>query len=312
MGLIFTDIPELEGSKTEIVLVNLSELESSFEALVEKRLAHLSELSDALICDGEDFDIIKSILLSIRRDGSAEDENVIEENKREAALLYSKVSLAERLILYRHVAESFFSEHRESLANRHISEEYIASADSADKIAYLSNPFNDEAYIRLSQSLKQPRAVYCHGAEEICRAVYDGGCEYCILPVEASGAKLSAFYGQIFKYGLWKCAEHEVKTPDGYTRYALLRRGRLAHKRERAPKAHGYFLEFLAPLDESASISDILAAAEFCRMKLRRIDTVNGRVCINLKIDKSDMETFMTYIATECPTITPLGIYKQV
>ena len=70
MGLIFTDIPELEGSRTEIVLANLSELEEKFEALVEQRLSHLCELSDAVIRDGEDFDIIKrerkvSILPSI-------------------------------------------------------------------------------------------------------------------------------------------------------------------------------------------------------------------------------------------------------
>ena len=312
MGLIFTDIPELEGSKTEIALSNLSELEDRFEALVEKRLAHLSELSVALICDGEDFDIIKSILLSIRRDGGADNENVIEENRRDASLLYSKMSLAERLILYRHVAQRFFSEHRESLVNKQISEEYAVSKEISDKIAYLSNPFNDEAYIKLSAPLKHPKAVYCQSTEDICRAVYDGESEYCILPVEATGAKLSAFYGLIMKYGFWKCAEHEVKTPDGYTRYALLRRGRQAQRREKTNRFYGYFLEFLVEMDESVSIADILAASEFCSMKLRRIDTVNGRVCVNLKIDKSDMETFMTYIATECPSITPLGIYKQI
>ena len=63
MGLIYSDIPELEGSNTEIALSNLSALEVSFEELIEKRLAHLSELADAILMDGGDPDVVKSIFL---------------------------------------------------------------------------------------------------------------------------------------------------------------------------------------------------------------------------------------------------------
>ena len=45
MGLIYSDIPELQGSNTEITLSNLSYLEESLEVLIEKRLAHLAELA---------------------------------------------------------------------------------------------------------------------------------------------------------------------------------------------------------------------------------------------------------------------------
>ena len=63
MGLIYSNIPELEGSNTEIVLSNLSGLESDIETIIEKRLAHLSELAGAILRDGDDPDIIKSILI---------------------------------------------------------------------------------------------------------------------------------------------------------------------------------------------------------------------------------------------------------
>ena len=66
MGLIFSDIPELEGSNTEISLANLSCLERHLEAVIEERLAHLFELSHEIVSDGEDEDIIKSIILSIK------------------------------------------------------------------------------------------------------------------------------------------------------------------------------------------------------------------------------------------------------
>ncbi len=311
MGLIFTDIPELYDSKTEIALLNLSELERSFETLVEKRLAHLSELSGAVISDGEDFDIIKSILLSIRSGVSSDDENIIEENLRDADFIYSKVSLAERLVLYRNIAGDYFSRHRENVIANHASGTHAVSKDAMDKIAYLSNSFNDEAYIRLSTCLKHPRAEYFENTEDVCRAVFDGACEYCIFPIEASGVKLSAFYGLILKYGFWKCAEHEIKTHDGYTRYALLRRGRQISKRERLGKHQSVFWEFLID-PKDMPLADILCACEFCNMKLRRIDTVNGLVCVDLKIDKADVETFMTYIATECQGVIPLGMYKQI
>ena len=101
MGLIFTDIPELYDSKTEIVLSNLSDLERSFEIFVEKRLGHLSELSKAVILDGEDFDIIKSIFLSIRSGGGADSENIIEENRRDADFIYANVIYAKHHINYR-------------------------------------------------------------------------------------------------------------------------------------------------------------------------------------------------------------------
>ncbi len=311
MGLIFTDIPELYDSKTEIVLSNLSDLERSFEIFVEKRLGHLSELSRAVISDGEDFDIIKSIFLSIRSGGSTDSENIIEENQSDADFIYSKVSLAERLILYKNVTSDYFSQHRESITKDHISEARDVSDNAEDKIAYLSNSFNDEAYIKLSSCLKHPRSVYFDNSEDVCRAVIESECEYCILPIEASGVKLSAFYKLIIKCGFWKCAECEINTPDGYTRYALLRCGQQPAKREKSAKHHTAFFEFLIDPSDT-QIADVLCACEFCNMTLRRIDTVDGFICIDAKIDKSDIETFLTYIYVECQGTIPLGIYKQI
>lgn len=312
MGLIFTDIPELEGSKTEIALANLSDIEPKFAALVEKRLAHLCELSDAVIDDGEDFDIIKSILLSMKSDGDTDDEDIISVNKDDAELLYSKVSLAERLILYRYVAQKFFVGHREDLLYRHLETGIQVKKEAADKIAYLKNSFNDEAYLKLSTVLKHPKAVYYNNTEDVCRAVSDGICEYCILPVEATGTKLPAFYGMMIKYGFLKCAEYEMITPDGYTRYSLLCKGRFFDKNERSSRLNQRLAEFMLNAEDTACLSDVLTACEFSRMRLRRIDTVGGLICVNLILDKSDIETFMTYVAIECPGMILLGIYKQI
>lgn len=93
MGLIYSDIPELEGSNTEIALANLSSLELSLEELIEKRMAHLSELSDAILQDGGDPDVIKSIFLSIKSEGNADSGNIIDENKQEADFIFRSCRL---------------------------------------------------------------------------------------------------------------------------------------------------------------------------------------------------------------------------
>ena len=100
MGLIYSNIPELEGSNTEIALTNLSELESDLEILIEKRLAHLSELAKAIMIDGDDPDIIKSIILSIRSEGNADSEDIITENRHNVDAIFSKFSLIERLTIF--------------------------------------------------------------------------------------------------------------------------------------------------------------------------------------------------------------------
>ena len=312
MGLIFTDIPELEGSKTDVVLSNLYELEQKFSALVERRLAHLSELSGAVIDDGEELDIIKSILLSIRSDGDADGDSVIAENKKDADIIYRKVSLSERLLLYRMISKKLFSHKKEELLHRGMSKLPQISKDAQDKIAYLKNPQNDGAYLALSSGLKRPKAAYFDSAEEVCHAVHSGKCEYCILPVETSDGRLSKFYELILKYKLSKCAEHEIKAQNGYTRYALLCRGGRIRTDEKQPRTSAVYVEFLFRPDEISSISDVLSVCEFCKMKLRRIDTVGSHICPSFKINGADISTFMIYLIIEEPSISCLGIYSQI
>lgn len=309
MGLIYTDIPELEGSKTEIVLQNLSELEERFSTVVHRRLAHLCELSWAVISDGEDFDIIKNILQSMR----SESEEFSTEDDIVEHLLYSQVSFAERLILYKRISEGFFSSHREALIQKRFSKIENINKDALDKIAYVRGYYNDQAYLKLGAGLKHARAVYFDTAEQVCSAVADGECEYCMLAVEANGAKLSHFYSMIRRCGFIKCAEYEMRTNDGYTRYALLRKESvIIDKGERGTRTHPKIFEFMLDADEGSSLSDVLIACEFCGMKLRRIDTVDNRICISMIMDKGDIQTLMTYIAVECPNIISLGIYKQI
>ena len=99
MGLIFSDIPELLGTNTEISLRNLSELEERLNLIIEERLAHIDELSCAIVTDGEETDIIKSIILSLKPEVFCDSDKIINKNQKSINSIYSALSLKERLLI---------------------------------------------------------------------------------------------------------------------------------------------------------------------------------------------------------------------
>ena len=68
---------------------------------------------------------------------------------------------------------------------------------------------------------------------------------------------------------------------------------------------------------EGLSVEDVLSAAGYCSMKLRRIDTLkvdeNGcMICPVLRVDGADLKTFMAFLKIDCHDFIPLGIYVQI
>ena len=322
MGLIYSDIPELEGSKTEISLANLSELEAQLEQLIEKRLAHISELSEAIIKDGGELDLIKSIILSIRSDGYADSGNVIDENIHVANAVFAKLSLVERLALFKEIFIKLNGEKRsgEKLFGSE-ADEPIAD-DAAERIAYLKNSYNDAAYIQFATLFSSPRAAYFSSVSDVCENVYNGGSEYCILPVEtAVDGKLLSFYETILKYNFKINAVYDLQGENGYTRYALLSKRFTIRNGNLRSKARNRYFEFMFNEHDSISLEDLLCAADFCSLKLRRIDTMNVRadkstkdnlMCPVFRADGSDLQTFLAFLAIDCPDFIPIGIYMQI
>lgn len=322
MGLIYSDIPELEGSKTEISLANLSELEAQLEQLIEKRLAHISELSEAIIKDGGELDLIKSIILSIRSEGRADSGNIIDENIHVANAVFAKLSLVERLAVFKEIFLKLNGEKRnvEKLFNTE-SEEPI-SEDASERIAYLKNSYNDAAYIQFAALFSSPRAAYFASVSDVCENVYNGSCEYCILPVETSvDGKLLSFYETILKYNFKINAVYDLQSENGYTRYALLSKRFTVRNSNLRSKARNRYFEFLFNGHDSISLEDLLCAADFCSLKLRRIDTMNisaeksskeNLMCPVFRADGSDLQTFLAFLAIDCPDFIPIGIYMQI
>ncbi len=322
MGLIYSDIPELEGSNTEIALSNLADLEASLEALTEERLAHLIELSEAIVSDGGDVDIVKSIILSIKSEGKADSGNVISENRHVADIIFSRLSTIERLTVFKEVFGKLASENYGSLARLWQDEAYSVSKTASERVSYLKNSYNDTAYMQFSSLLVSPRAAYFNSVTDVCESVYNGGSEYCILPVETSeDGKLLSFYELIFKYGFKIIAVCDLRSGSGYTRYALLSKSFTSKGLLLRTKTRNRYFEFFIENGDNPDLEDLLCAADFCSLKLRRIDTLNMKkdsngketyICPVFRADGADMTTFLSYLAIDCPDFIPIGIYTQI
>lgn len=324
MGLIFFDIPELLGSNTEIALRNLNELEERLNLIIEERLAHIDELSHAIVTDGEETDIIKSIILSLKPETCCETEKIIDKNYKSINTIYSALSLRERLIICEAISNSYAGGEKISCETLLNFTTYQIANDAKGRIAYLKNSYNDSAYLEFSKLLDSPKAAYYDSVANVCESVYNGTCEYCILPLETSSdGKLSGFYDLIIKYGFKICAVYDLHYPESskYTRYGLIGKNLDIKGSALKTKSRIRFLEFVFEDDSYPTCVDVLSASEFYSMKLRRIDTINtssGKmsksplICPIFRVESSDINSFLTFMAIDCPTFNPIGIYTQI
>ncbi len=314
MGLIFSNIPELDGTNTEIVLSNLSAVENELSNIFERRMAHLCELAHAIVNDGGDIDIIKSIIVSIRSDGDASSEEICSENEAEINTLFSKISLIERVAIFKEVFE------RIPLEKYHFYEgaEYI-SPDAKGRIAYIQNSYNDAAFEHFSSVLLDVKASYYETVSDVCDSVATDKCQYCILPLETTkDGKLISFYDIMIKNGFKINAAYELADPSqsGCTRYALLSKADVLVSNYSGYKNSSKHLEILYSDTDNVSLGELFMAAEYFGLKVEAVDTFSVKslgekkhVCIDFSANDADEKMFMTYLSVDCPDHILLGSY---
>ena len=260
--------------------------------------------------------------MSVKFDPEYDNERFAPENAGELRSLYSTISLAERLIIFRRITSRLYSNKKAYLKS--LFGVSSPSEDRADKIAYLKNSYNDAAYIAFADHLDSPKSYYAQSVSEICEAVNGGHCEFCILPIETSNeGKLLSFYRSIIKWGLKINLVYDMQSRSGdeYTRYALLSRDVYSGIKASNARNKEQYFDFLVTAKDGLSISEITMAAELCSLDVASIDTIKatsergkpeGYFCLSLKIYKGDFNTFLSYLAVDCPDFIPLGIYTRI
>ena len=332
MSFLNTDIPELSGFDTGICLSNLEVLSRRQARISESGLAVLSELADAILRDAEgDPDTVNSILLSLqsppedKSPAAADSSSALSPADQELLRRMSaRSALVARLLLYRLMEEKMPSPEASPSPSP-------LPASVRGRVAYMPGAFADKAYLRLTTPLKNPRAASTSSFVDACEEVHSGLCEYCILPLENThSGRLTAFTRLIIRYRLEVVAVCDLENgaAEGQsTRFALLRNADEGRFPAPLPAlaADTLCLELIHTAD-SPSVTDLLAAAEFCGLGVRRMDTLPPfdelaplteeshapAVACVLSAAGGDLPTFRRFLSLEAPEAIPVGLYGTV
>ncbi|MBO5898823.1 MAG: hypothetical protein J6R04_07420 [Clostridia bacterium] len=202
-------------------------------------------------------------------------------------------------------------------------------------IIYQHNIYADEAFLLFSRVLPSARASYADSFSGVCEQVFDGRCEYCILPLEnTQDGKLVRFYGLIEKYELKVVLTCKVTTSDNRhsTVFGLCRRG--ISLPQPPVRDRNVCFEFIFWQEhEHMTLAKLLSAAEACSLSLLRADCLPRSdeeilmgagypfdVCLEIAPNMSGEQiphqheflAFLLYLSIHSPTYLPLGIYQQL
>ena len=226
MSFLPTDIPDLRGYDSGVVLSNLSRLRTREERLGEQILAQLWELAGAVMQDAAgDPDTLTSILLALQSDReeprAIPGQDVLPEYRTLLDRLRARDGLYARLVLYRYLDVRNPAGCCTVLPLRDV------PPTVRGRVAYMTGSLADKAFLRFSEWLPGCRAADARSFVDACEEVYNGLCQFCILPLEsAEEGRLAAFSRLIVRYGLQTIAVCDVtqRGVNGFrrTRFALL------------------------------------------------------------------------------------------
>ncbi len=193
------------------------------------------------------------------------------------------------------------------------------SKNAENNIAYIENTYTEEAFKRFSCELGSAVSVHVTSFEELCEVVYSGSSEFGIIPIEnTENGKLARFYSFINKYDLKIASVLSISSSgnNSETGFALIRKN-IDYPKLKLGKPD--FFEMFVMLNETETLSEILAAADFCNMSLYRIDSFpishqGGKytLCPVFRAEHSDIDSFLLYMALDFPRYTPIGIYSHL
>lgn len=295
-------------SPTDIIAANLRESAERRDALREQEWAHLCELAAEIAQEESLPELLSS--LPDHRPSTVSDASASPRWRMHATEQSVRLCMA---------LSNQLTKQKSFPVSALLSDAEPSDTDAPARIIYQKSSYTDEAYLALSSLLSHPQASYAHSFHASCEAVYNGECEYCILPVENSvEGELGTFSRLIDRYELKIAATCEIvgNATARSTRFALLRKKLLPIIE--APDA-AYFFECTLPQGHSPEVSELLAAAQMCGLRLYRINSLPqlspdaafaAHPCF-LTTD-ADLRSFLLYLSMEAPHYTPIGLYPHL
>ena len=304
-------------SPETVIAENLRELTERADLLGEQEIAHLRELAIE-IAQGDDLADMLSALPYSRVSLTEPSANTLTGNaemlSRSRNILESRQCMILSQALYEELRD------REPLLPVLFPDLEEVAPHGAGRIVYQKSSYTDDAYLAFAPLVTGARAAYAHSFHAACEDVYNGHCEFCILPVEnAVEGELIGFAKLIAQYDLKIAAVCDITGADASrsTRFALLRRNMLPLFSPDTEKK-GYFRCSL-PGEFAGIVANVLSAAIFFGLSLISLNTLpidkeGEKFCFNLTfaIFGGNLYSFLLYLATAAPQYTPIGIYSHI
>ena len=322
---------------------NISDLKHRIYRMLECNYIHAEELS-ALFADVNrqqqtnassvlNTDAIAALSEELASPLSAADQ-ALPRHERLFSQLHPHISASEQMCFYQALMSL------DEAATALIAAQLLGHTDPIESfargnIAYQHSIYTDEAFLHFSRVLPTARAVYSDSFSGVCEQVFNGLCEYCILPLEnTQDGKLVRFYNLIQKYELKIVLTCSVTTSDNRhsTTFGLCRRGLLWPQLVLPDKPFSFeFLFWQEP--EHVSLGELLTAASACSLSLLRADclprsdeeiligagypfalhfeALSGHDTAHWTTER-DFLAFLLYLSIHSPTYLPLGIYQHL
>lgn len=300
-----------------VIAENLQELTERADLLGEQEIAHLRELAIE-IAQGDDLSDLLSSLPYYRITPTAPLTNILTNNREQ--LSRSRMLLESRQCML--LCGALYEElcNREPLLPALFPDAEEVAPHAVGRIVYQRNSYTDDAYLAFATLVPDARAAYAHSFHAACEDVFNGHCEYCILPIEnAVEGELISFAKLIAQFDLKIAATCDIAGADASrkTRFALLRRNMLPILTPDTEK-NGFF-RLSIPSQSAALMAEVLSAANFFGLTFLfantlPIDKEGAMAYFNLTFDirGGDLYPFLLYLTTVVPQYIPIGIYSQI
>ncbi len=300
-----------------VIAENLQELTERADLLGEQEIAHLRELAIE-IAQGDDLSDLLSSLPYYRITPTAPLTNILTNNSEQLSRSRKLLESRQCMLLCGALYEELCN--REPLLPALFPDAEEVAPHAIGRIVYQRNSYTDDAYLAFATLVPDARAAYAHSFHAACEDVFNGHCEYCILPIEnAVEGELISFAKLIAQFDLKIAATCDIAGADASrkTRFALLRRNMLPILTPDTEK-NGFF-RLSIPSQSAALMAEVLSAASFFGLTFLLantlpIDKEGAMAYFNLTFDicGGDLYPFLLYLTTVVPQYIPIGIYSQI
>ncbi len=312
-------MPEFQKnySPEDIIALNLRETAERSDHVCEQEIAHIRELAKEISAEIDAHaDLTESLPDRLPLPESSIAASALPENTQTLARLHQLHFRRQKALLCIEICKQL-SQKRALTPDAFFADAEPLSPNARDRILYARSSYTDTAYLHFAPLLSEPRAAYTHSFGAACKDVYNGLCEFCILPVEnSSEGVLNSFFRLMEQYELKIVATCDVTDPDARrtTRFALLRRNLTPLLQPQTPLQ---YFEYSIP-QEAFSADLLLQTLTLCGMRLQSfapLPVSEGKertIHVTVDVKDGDLAPFLLLLTVEAPQYNPLGLYSHL